>query len=36
VIDARTTRGRLIDILEQTPPRRENDHPPKFRSIVPI
>ena len=36
VIDPRTTRGRLIDILEQAPPRRENDHPPKFRSIVPI
>jgi acetyl-CoA carboxylase carboxyltransferase component len=36
VIDPRQTRRRLIDIFEQTPPRRANDHPPKFRSIVPI
>ncbi len=36
VIDPRTTRRRLIDIFEQTPPRRPNDHPPKHRSIAPI
>jgi acetyl-CoA carboxylase carboxyltransferase component len=36
VIDPRTTRRRLIDILEQTPQRRDHDHPPKFRSINPI
>ncbi len=36
VIDPRSTRARLIDILAQTPPRRDNDHPPKFRSIAPI
>ena len=36
VVDPRSTRARLIDILDQAPPRRENDHPPKFRSISPI
>jgi acetyl-CoA carboxylase carboxyltransferase component len=36
VIDPRTTRRRIIEILRQAPPRRDNDHPPKFRSIVPI
>ncbi len=36
IIDPRATRRRLIDVLEQTPPRRESDHPPKFRSIAPI
>jgi propionyl-CoA carboxylase beta chain len=36
VIDPRTTRRRLIDIFEQTPSRREADHPPKYRSIAPI
>lgn len=36
VIDPRSTRRRLIEIFAQVQPRRENDHPPKFRSIVPI
>jgi acetyl-CoA carboxylase carboxyltransferase component len=36
VIDPRTTRRRIIEIFDQAPPRRDNDHPPKFRSIVPI
>jgi acetyl-CoA carboxylase carboxyltransferase component len=36
VIDPRTTRRRIIEILDQAPPRREQDHPPKFRSIAPI
>ena len=36
VIDPRTTRRRLIEIFGQTPPRREADHPPKYRSIAPI
>ena len=36
VIDPRDTRRRLIEILEQAQPRRDDDHPPKFRSIVPI
>jgi acetyl-CoA carboxylase carboxyltransferase component len=36
VIDPRTTRRRIIEILDQVPPRREQDHPPKFRSIAPI
>ena len=36
VIDPRNTRRRIIEILDQVPPRREKDHPPKFRSIAPI
>jgi propionyl-CoA carboxylase beta chain len=36
IIDPRDTRRRLVEILSQTAPRRGNDHPPKFRSIVPI
>jgi acetyl-CoA carboxylase carboxyltransferase component len=36
VIDPRTTRRRIIEIFAQAPPRREPDHPPKFRSIPPI
>jgi acetyl-CoA carboxylase carboxyltransferase component len=36
VIDPRDTRIRLAEVLAQTQPRRPNDHPPKFRSIVPI
>jgi hypothetical protein len=36
VIDPRTTRRRIVEIFEQVPPRREQDHPPKFRSISPI
>jgi acetyl-CoA carboxylase carboxyltransferase component len=36
VIDPRTTRRRVIEIFDTVPPRRENDHPPKFRSISPI
>jgi hypothetical protein len=36
VIDPRTTRRRIIEILDQAPSRREPDHPPKFRSIAPI
>lgn len=36
IIDPRDTRRRLIEVLSQTAPRRSNDHPPKFRSIVPI
>jgi propionyl-CoA carboxylase beta chain len=36
VIDPRTTRRRIIEVFDQAPPRREHDHPPKFRSIAPI
>ncbi|MDE2362696.1 MAG: hypothetical protein KGM42_08450 [Hyphomicrobiales bacterium] len=36
VIDPRTTRRRIIEIFDQCPARRQNDHPPKFRSIAPI
>ncbi len=36
VIDPRDTRRRLIDILDRAPPRRDNQMPPKFRSIVPV
>jgi propionyl-CoA carboxylase beta chain len=36
VIDPRSTRRRIIEIFDQVPPRREPDHPPKFRSIAPI
>jgi propionyl-CoA carboxylase beta chain len=36
IIDPRDTRIRLADVLAQAQPRRPNDHPPKFRSIVPI
>jgi acetyl-CoA carboxylase carboxyltransferase component len=36
IIDPRDTRVRLAEVLAQTQPRRPNDHPPKFRSIVPI
>jgi len=36
VIDPRDTRGRLIDILDRVPARRDNRIPPKFRSIVPV
>jgi propionyl-CoA carboxylase beta chain len=36
IIDPRDTRRRLIEILSQAIPRRGNDHPPKFRSIMPI
>lgn len=36
VIDPRTTRARLIEVLDQCPARHGNDHPPKFRSIAPI
>jgi propionyl-CoA carboxylase beta chain len=36
VIDPRDTRRKLIETFAQTPARRHNDHPPKFRSIVPI
>ncbi|MFO1079295.1 MAG: carboxyl transferase domain-containing protein [Reyranellaceae bacterium] len=36
VIDPRDTRRRLVDLLDGSLPRRPNDHPPKFRSIVPI
>jgi acetyl-CoA carboxylase carboxyltransferase component len=36
VIDPRTTRARIIEVFDQAPPRRDNDHPPKFRSISPI
>jgi acetyl-CoA carboxylase carboxyltransferase component len=36
VIDPRDTRRRLIETLAQTQARRPDDHPPKFRSIVPI
>jgi propionyl-CoA carboxylase beta chain len=36
VIDPRDTRRRLIEVLACTQPRRPSDHPPKFRSIVPI
>ncbi len=36
IIDPRDTRRRLIEVLAWAQPRRPNDHPPKFRSIVPI
>jgi propionyl-CoA carboxylase beta chain len=36
IIDPRDTRRRLIEILAQTQARRLDDHPPKFRSVVPI
>lgn len=36
VIDPRTTRARLIAVLERAPARRQNPMPPKHRSIVPI
>lgn len=36
IIDPRDTRRHLIETLAQCPPRRPNDHPPKFRSIAPI
>lgn len=36
VIDPRSTRRRLIEILAQAPERHPEDHPPKFRSIAPI
>ncbi|MCW5744985.1 MAG: acyl-CoA carboxylase [Alphaproteobacteria bacterium] len=36
IIDPRDTRRRLIEVLAYAQARRPNDHPPKFRSIVPI
>jgi acetyl/propionyl-CoA carboxylase alpha subunit/acetyl-CoA carboxylase carboxyltransferase component len=36
IIDPRTTRARLIEILERVPPRRDARQPPKYRSIGPI
>jgi acetyl/propionyl-CoA carboxylase alpha subunit/acetyl-CoA carboxylase carboxyltransferase component len=36
IIDPRTTRARLIEILGRSPPRRNNRQPPKYRSISPI
>ena len=36
IIDPRDTRRMLIEIFAHCPPRRPNDHPPKFRSIAPI
>lgn len=36
IIDPRDTRRRLIEVLSRAQPRRAPDHPPKFRSIVPI
>ncbi len=36
IIDPRDTRIRLADVLAQAQPRRPNEQPPKFRSIVPI
>jgi propionyl-CoA carboxylase beta chain len=36
IIDPRDTRRRLIEVLAYALPRRPDDHPPKFRSIVPI
>jgi acetyl-CoA carboxylase carboxyltransferase component len=36
IVDPRDTRKLLIEIFGACPPRRPNDHPPKFRSIAPI
>lgn len=36
VIDPRTTRARLIEILDRAPRRRDVHQPPKYRSICPI
>ena len=36
IIDPRDTRRCLIEIFNQCPPRRPDDHPPKYRSIAPI
>ncbi len=36
IVDPRDTRRRLIAILARAAPRRPADHPPKFRSIMPI
>lgn len=36
IIDPRDTRRRLIEVLSRAQSRRPPDHPPKFRSIVPI
>ncbi len=36
VIDPRETRQRLIEVLEDCPPRRQNKQPPKVRQISPI
>ena len=36
VIDPRETRARLIAVLERVPARRDNNLPPKVRSIAPI
>ena len=36
LIDPRDTRRRLVEIFDSAQPRRPHDHPPKFRSIVPI
>jgi len=36
VIDPRTTRARLIEVLERAPARRLDRQPPKFRAVPPI
>ena len=36
LIDPRTTRARLIEVLARAPARRVTRRPPKFRSIAPI
>ena len=36
IIDPRDTRKYLVDLLERVPRRRNNNMPPKFRSIIPI
>ncbi len=36
IIDPRDTRRRLVEILDSVRERRPDDHPPKYRSIMPI
>ena len=36
LIDPRTTRASLIEVLARAPARRVTRRPPKFRSIAPI
>ncbi len=36
VIDPRTTRARLIEVLARAPARRQDRQPPKFRAVPPI
>ncbi|MGQ3069854.1 MAG: carboxyl transferase domain-containing protein [Ferrovibrionaceae bacterium] len=36
LIDPRTTRARLIEVLDRAPARRANRQPPKYRAVPPI